>query len=70
MGKLKNIMYGTIGGVCLLSQSVFASIDFKGNNVDQRLQGSQDTVDIVIKNWISWAAQFLYIIAVIYGLYG
>lgn len=71
MSKIKNVVYATVGGASLLASNVFAAGMFeKSATVGSGIKGTDNSADKVAQSWLSYLVGFLYLVAVVYGLYG
>ncbi len=69
MNKIQYVGYSAFGTLALAANS-FAAIGFGTKPLDGGLQGTGNTLEVAIQKGITYFTTFLYIIAVIYGLYG
>lgn len=70
MKKLKNALYAGAGLSLLAINSVSAAIDPGKDKVNDGIEWSTETADVVIQTWITRLMTFLAIIAVIFALWG
>ncbi|USN58178.1 MAG: hypothetical protein H6767_07810 [Candidatus Peribacteria bacterium] len=72
MKKLATTSLAGIMGLAVVAQTHIASaaINFGENNVDQDLRGSNQSADSAVQSLISNFMAFLYLIAVVYALWG
>ncbi|MDD3303168.1 MAG: hypothetical protein PHN31_06450 [Candidatus Gracilibacteria bacterium] len=66
---MKNFLY-TIVGIFLLKLNAVNAIDYGSSKVNDDLKGSTDGADSAIQVLIKNAMLFLYLVAVVYGLWG
>lgn len=67
---MKNIILASVG-IAVASYTQFAqAITFGGDKVQQWVQGTNESADQAVQTLLSRAITFLYIVAVVYGLWG
>lgn len=67
---IKTSFYSMMGIILVGLQHANAAIDSWQQKVQGGIQGSTDTADVTIQNYISTALNYLYLAAVIYALWG
>ena len=68
---MKNFAKATVAALVVTqTQLASAAINLGGNNVDSGLQGSADSADSAVQALITNAIGFLYLVAVVFALWG
>ncbi|NDK08415.1 hypothetical protein EOM39_04170 [Candidatus Gracilibacteria bacterium] len=67
---MKKIIYSIFGLSLLSLNSANAALNFGSNKVNPELRGTNDGADVAVQTLIKNAMLFLYLVAVIYGLWG
>ncbi|MFA5917284.1 MAG: hypothetical protein WC850_03580 [Candidatus Gracilibacteria bacterium] len=67
---MNKIIYSIIGLLLLNLNNANAAISLGGTKVDAGLKGSNDGADTAVQTLIKNVMLFLYLVAVVYGLYG
>lgn len=62
---IKNAAYATAWVWFMALNSANAAINFEWKTINSNLEGSNQSADIVIQDWVATISTFLYIIAVI-----
>lgn len=67
---VKTSLYGSFAAFALFQSDVASAINFGGDKVDSDLKGSDASADSAIQTLIGNAITFLYLVAVVYALWG
>ncbi len=68
---MKNILKASIAALVVAqTELASAAINFGGSNVQEGLRGSGDTADGAVQSLITNAIGFLYLVAVVFALWG
>jgi len=68
--SMKNTFYAYAWLALLWLNSVNAEIDFKTTTGTSALEWSQNTLDVVLQNWLGYLTGFLYFIAIAMMIWG
>jgi hypothetical protein len=68
---MKNILKASVAALVVAqTELASAAINFGGSNVQEGLRGSGDTADSAVQSLITNAIGFLYLVAVVFALWG
>jgi len=67
---VKKSLYGSFATLALFEADMASAIDFGGSKVDSSLKGSDASADSAIQTLIGNAITFLYLVAVVFALWG
>ncbi len=68
--SIKKAIYTTVWLSSLALTNVNAAMQYDQTPVDERLKGTDNTLDVVLQNWLSWLTGFLYFIAIAMMIWG